>query len=149
MLERQTLCFSSYKNHILKVKWLVGARERKNRAFFVPFILSEGNFLNICILSRCIVYWIHFQNIHTFTYQKTLHHKLLLLVFKIVESLQCILKGKSFPDDRIVDMTISYKNEDPWYKENHCSYDCFPISISKIFERVIGAVLVSFWCPYC
>ena len=24
--------------------------------FFVPFILSEGNFFNICVLSECIVY---------------------------------------------------------------------------------------------
>ena len=44
----------------------------------------------------------NFQNMYTFTYQKTLLHTLLLLVFKIVESLQCIkevyskliLKGK-------------------------------------------------------
>ena len=28
--------------------------------FFVPFILSEGNFFNICVLSECIVCWIHF-----------------------------------------------------------------------------------------
>ena len=27
---------------------------------------------NICILSQCTVYWINFQNIYTFTYQKTL-----------------------------------------------------------------------------
>ena len=27
-------------------------------------------------LSQCIVYWIHFLNIHTFTYQKTLFHTL-------------------------------------------------------------------------
>ena len=33
----------------------------------------------------------HFENIHTFTYQKTLLHTLLLLVFKIVENLQYIL----------------------------------------------------------
>ena len=39
-----------------------------------------------------IVYWVHFQNIHTFTYQKVLLHALLLLVLKIVQSLQCILK---------------------------------------------------------
>ena len=92
VLERRTLCFSSYKNSKLKVKlWWVGARERKKRAFFVPFILSEGNFFNICVLSQCIVYWIHFQNIHTFTYQKTSLHTLLLLDFEIVESLQFIL----------------------------------------------------------
>ena len=59
-LERRTLCFSSYKNRKLKVKlWWVGARERKKRAFFVPFILLEGKFLEIYILSQCIVYWIH------------------------------------------------------------------------------------------
>ena len=37
------------------------------------------------------MYWKYFQNIRTFTYQKTLLHKLLLLVFKIAESLQCIV----------------------------------------------------------
>ena len=42
----------------------------------------------------------HFQNIHTFTYQKALLYTLLLLVFKVVESLQCIFKqtnGKLHP----------------------------------------------------
>ena len=34
-----------------------------------------------------------FQNIHSFTYKKTLLHRLLLLSSKIVESLQCILKN--------------------------------------------------------
>ena len=92
VLERRTLCFSSYKNRKLKVKiWWVEGPERTKRAFFVPFTLSEENFLNI-FLSQCIVYWIHFQYIHTSTYQKTLVHRLLLLVFKIVKSLQCILK---------------------------------------------------------
>ena len=33
----------------------------------------------------------NFQNIYTFTYQKILLHAFLLLVFKIAESLQCIL----------------------------------------------------------
>ena len=80
VLERPTLC--SYKNRKLNVKlWWVGAYERKKRAF-----------LNICVLSQCIVYRIYFQNIHSFTYQKTLLHTLLLLVFKIVKYLQCILK---------------------------------------------------------
>ena len=56
----RTLCFSSYKNHKLKVKlWWVGARTRKKRAFFVPFTLCEGIFFNICVLSQCVVYWIH------------------------------------------------------------------------------------------
>ena len=93
VLERRILSFSSYKNHKLKVKlWWAGAHERKMRAFFVLFVLSEENFFKICVLSQCIVYWIHFWNKHTFTYQKTLLHTLLLLVFKIVKSLQNILR---------------------------------------------------------
>ena len=54
-------------------------------SFFVPFILSEGNFFKICVLSQCIVYWRHFQKIHTFTYQKILLHTLLLLWFLKLE----------------------------------------------------------------
>ena len=95
VLRRRTFWFSSYKNCKFKVKlWSVGAHERKKRAFFVPLILSEGNCFNISVLSRCIVYWINFQNIHTFPYRKTSLHTLLLLAFKIVESLQlqCIFK---------------------------------------------------------
>ena len=43
VLGRRTLCFVSYKNGKLKKElWSVGARERKKKAFFVPFILSEG-----------------------------------------------------------------------------------------------------------
>ena len=96
-LDRRILPFSSYKDCKLNVKlWWLGARERKNRTFLVLFILSVGNFFNICVLSQCIVYWIHFQNIHTFTYLKTFLHTLLLLAFKIVESLQCILNSGSF-----------------------------------------------------
>ena len=82
VLERRTLCFSSYKNHKLKVKlWSVVARERKKRAIFVPFILSERKFFNVCVLSQCIVYWIRFQNAHTCTYQKTLLHTLFCCLF--------------------------------------------------------------------
>ena len=93
VLERRTLWFSSYKNHKLKVKlWRVGARERRNREFFVPCFFVQSKFFDICILSQCLVYFIHFQNIHPFTCQKTLLHTLLLLIFKTVESFQCILK---------------------------------------------------------
>ena len=94
ILERRALSFSLYKNCKLKLKLCVGARERKNRAFFIPFILSEDNFFKICVLSQCIVYSIHFENIHAFTYQKTLLHTLLLLVSEIAESLQCIFISK-------------------------------------------------------
>ena len=58
---------------------------RKKRVFFVPFILSEGLFFNICVWSQRRVYWINFQIIYNFTNQKALLHK-------IVESFPCILK---------------------------------------------------------
>ena len=47
VLERQTLCFSSYKNHKLKLKLMSWSS-----AFFVPFILPKRNFFNICVLSQ-------------------------------------------------------------------------------------------------
>ena len=49
-LERQTMCFSSYKCRKFKerLRW-VGARKRKKRAFFVPFFLSKRIF-RTCIL---------------------------------------------------------------------------------------------------
>ena len=76
------LYFRSYNNRKLKVKlWWVGWSSQK-RAFFVPFIFSEGNFFNICVWSQCIVYWIQLQNIHTFTYQKTLLLTLFCLFLK-------------------------------------------------------------------
>ena len=39
---------------------------RKNKDILIPFILSEGNFFNICALSQCKMYWIHFQDIYTY-----------------------------------------------------------------------------------
>ena len=43
---------------------------KEKQEHFVTFILAEGNFFNICVLSQCIVYLIIFQKIYTFTYQK-------------------------------------------------------------------------------
>ena len=72
------------------------AKEKK-KAFFCTVYFFRRNFFNICVSSQCIVYWIHFQNIHIFRYIyiyiyiKKLLQTLLLLVFKFAESLQCIL----------------------------------------------------------
>ena len=74
--------FSLYKNCKWKVKlWSVGAFERKKRAFYVPFILPEGHFFNICIFSQCIVYWINFHNIHTLEYTYK-HYAIFSLLLK-------------------------------------------------------------------
>ena len=72
------------------------SKEKRGHFLYRLFCLKEI-FFKICILSQYIVYWIHFQNIHTFTNQKTLLLTLLLLGFKIVKSLQHILKVQLSP----------------------------------------------------
>ena len=114
ILETQTLRFSSYKYRKFKVKlWWVGARERRKRTLFLLLILSNKIFFSIYILSQRIVYWMHFQNIHSFTYQKTLLHTILLLVFEIAESLQCFLNitaGKITPHLKFVKFMLGTWN---------------------------------------
>ena len=94
VLERLTLCFSWYKNRQLKKNCdeMELAKEKRGHFLYCLFCPKEIFFEFVSTLFVCKVYWIHFQNIHTFAYQKTLLHALLLLVFKIAESLQCILK---------------------------------------------------------
>ena len=50
VLQRWTMCFSSYKNCELKAKlWWVGARERRKSGFFVRLNLYKGHFFKICV----------------------------------------------------------------------------------------------------
>ena len=56
--------------------------------------MSERNFFNICVLSQAMVYWISFQNIYTFTYQKPLPHALVCLFLKSSKSFS--LSGNLF-----------------------------------------------------
>ena len=49
-------------------------------------------FFDICVLPQCTVYWIQFQNIHTFTYQKTLIHTLFDLFLKSLKAFSVSLK---------------------------------------------------------
>ena len=86
----------------LKVKILWARAHKRKKKNFVTFILSDGNFFNICVLSQGIVYWINFQKIHDFAYQKTLLHTLLLLVFKIVESLRYKFNFKHNPHINLI-----------------------------------------------
>ena len=80
VLERQTLCFSSYKNRQLKVKlWWVVARERKTRAFCPKKILLTFVFyLNVRCIECTLRIYILLQIKKHFSYT-------FLLVFKIVE----------------------------------------------------------------
>ena len=79
-------------NHVLQLQlWWVGTRERK-KGHFLYRLFRPKRIFKICVLSQCIVYWTDLQIKHTFTYQKTLLHTLLLRIFKIVKGFQCILK---------------------------------------------------------
>ena len=42
----------------------------KRRHFLYRLFCPKEIFFKICVLSQCILYWIHVQNLHTFTYQK-------------------------------------------------------------------------------
>ena len=51
------------------------SRKKKSRHFFHSlFCLKVYGFLNMYVLSQCVVYQMHCQNIHTFTCQKKLLH---------------------------------------------------------------------------
>ena len=87
-------------NHVLQLLWemriksktvMSWSSRRKKECIFCTVYFNRGIFLNICVLSQFIVYGINFQNIYTFTCQNALLHTLSLLVFKIIESTQCIL----------------------------------------------------------
>ena len=96
VLEWQTLCFSSYKNRKLKLKlWWVGAHERKKGHFLYRLFCPKEFFFNICVLSQSIVYWLHFHNIHTFTYEKILLFILFCSFFKLSKAFSLPLKAKN------------------------------------------------------
>ena len=84
--------FSSYKNRKSKVTlcW-VGARKRKKRTLFVPFILSEGILEHLRFISMYSVLNALSEYIH-FYISKSIISYTFLHVFKIVESLLCILE---------------------------------------------------------
>ena len=65
------------------------AKEKRGHFWYLLFC-PKRFFLNIWVLSQGIVYWIHYisKNITSCTF---------LLVFTIVESLQCILKATCCP----------------------------------------------------
>ena len=71
--------------------------KKKEGILCAVYFVRTKFFWNICVLSQCIVCWIHFHNMHTFTYQKTLPHTRFYLF--LLGSLQCILK---FADSKMI-----------------------------------------------
>ena len=63
-----------YKSQIKSKNVMSWSSRRIKEGIFFTVYLYERNFFKICDLSQCIVYWIQFPNLHTFTYQKTLLH---------------------------------------------------------------------------
>ena len=91
-------------NYELKVRlWWVQARERKKSACFVTFLLSEGNFFNICVLYLCIVYWMNFHDVYIL-----LHIKQHYLFFKSSKVFGVSLIGNCniFQKNRITDYLV-------------------------------------------
>ena len=98
VLERRTLCFSSYKNRKLKVKlsW-VGPREKSKRTSFAPFILSKGNFLTfVFYLDVWYIEYIwlnrYYNGILIFGILKTLLHTHFCLFLKSPKAFSVSLK---------------------------------------------------------
>ena len=102
LLERRTMCFSSYKNCELKIRlWWVASCERKKITFFEMFIFSDWNCYNIYFLFQFVVYSINSDNIYTFTYQKTLLDKLFCLLLKSSKALSVSsIKRNHFNDSK-------------------------------------------------
>ena len=69
---------------------------KKKEGIFSTIYFAQRSSFSICILSQCTVYWIHSQNINTFTYQKTLLYTLFCLFLKSSKALSlCILNISS------------------------------------------------------
>ena len=70
----------------LKVKLINWSLQKsKKRHFLYRLPCPKEVFFNICVLCQCIF------SIHPFTFQKNITSYTFLLVFKIVETLQCVL----------------------------------------------------------
>ena len=84
-----SLCFSSYTE---PAKWIQSGGAMEDWKIFSAILDQQEKFLilnalewfvfyTVCIYTKCIL---HFQKIHTSTYQKTLLHTLFCLLLKIV-----------------------------------------------------------------
>ena len=91
-VQRNESCSSA---HLKITTWKWNCDElgfvKKIIAFYVRLICPEEIFI-VFVFYLTVVYWKGFQNIYTFTYQKRITSCAFLLVLKIAESLQYILK---------------------------------------------------------
>ena len=92
---------------------------RKKEGIFYTVCFVQRSFFNICVLSQFIVYWIHFQNIHTFTHR--LHFCGLFLKLSKAFSVSLTLTGscsmplvKGKPKQHLNDVKIICESIQPW-----------------------------------
>ena len=85
-----------------------------------------------------VLYWINFQNIHNFTYQKSITSYTFLLVFKIVESLPCVLKVKKSENGYSFFHTLSQT------KPSNSSVTLFAVQLLGIISRDVLNFYITF-----
>ena len=74
----------------IKISW---SSRKKKESIFYAVNLSFGNFLKICCaLSHCRVYWMHFQNRHTFMDKKITSYTFLFFCLDIAFKALVLLK---------------------------------------------------------
>ena len=88
--------------------------------FLYRLFYPKEYFFNTCVTSQRKVHRIHFQNIHTFTYQKTFLHAHLCLFLKSLKTFSVsLIKSNKFT-------TLLKKRLWHW---------CFPVSFAKFLKR--------------
>ena len=84
-------------------------RKKKRGHFLYRFSFAQKDiFFNVCVLSQCVVNWMHFQNIHSFTYQKTLLDTLFCMILKLSKAFSESLSNRN---NTIETLSIEVKNK--------------------------------------
>ena len=83
-------------------------QKKKRGHFLYPFsFVQKEIFFNVCVLSQCVVNGMHFQNIHSFTYQKTLLDTL-CMILKLSKAFSVSLSNSN---NIIETLSIKVKNK--------------------------------------
>ena len=80
----------------------------------------------------------NFQNKFTFTYQKTLLHTFLSLVFKVVENLQCILKDQKEPSRGVLQKRCSENMQQIYRRTAIPKCDFKKVAKATLFKSHFG-----------
>ena len=119
--------------------------EIKKETFFLTFISSKGNFFNISVLSQCIVYWINFQRIHIFTYQKNItFYNFACFEICLFWSLQFVFKKNKTPLTSKVKVEVVLEQKQKWYWRTKKYLSLHRFNILRLTTFFFVVVLVLF-----